>query len=85
MPRKKGGRRNMKETIGKKSTAGHDLGTAHTSSPIEEYQRIASGGPLNKEGIKNIGKFPQGIKYVGYFLFGSLGAMMMIGGLLNFL
>ncbi|MGE7216715.1 hypothetical protein ACQKJC_09460 [Priestia koreensis] len=75
----------MKEMIETKSTAELDLKATPTSSPIEEYQRIASGGPLNKERIKDIGSLPKGIRYLGYFLIGSLGAMMIIGGLLNFL
>ncbi|WP_338780609.1 hypothetical protein [Metabacillus sp. FJAT-52054] len=61
-----------------------DIREGRVFSPTEELEHISGGGPLNIEGLENVSRFPKGIKYLGYVLFGVFGGLILLGIVLSF-
>jgi len=47
-------------------------------TPIPELQKIEAGGVFKKNSY-NVSKFPKGIRLIGYFLFGGLFIIFLLG------
>ncbi|KZZ84710.1 hypothetical protein [Bacillus sp. SJS] len=61
-----------------------DIRNGKVFSPTEDLENIAGGGPLNNEGLENVSRFPKGIKYMGYVLFGIFGVLILLGITLSY-
>ncbi|CAH0344988.1 hypothetical protein [Bacillus sp. CECT 9360] len=61
----------MKNTHETQSTEEYVYEEGKIYSPIEDLQRIESGGAYNKDSL-DISKQPKGIRYIGYFIIGFI-------------
>lgn len=61
-----------------------DVNDERIYTPIEDLQKIESGGVFKRNSY-DTSKFPKGIRYVGYFLFGGLFLMVLVGITISFI